>query len=97
MPQTTKGWTPWSPARLGWLAFHGVSGFPFSCLLRQAYSNATPAGHIIIITIIVIIIIIIIISLHNSATPRRHLKSTLRLKTVKRVFKCCGLNKDEIA
>ena len=50
----------------------------------------TPAGHIIII-------IIIIISLHNRATPRRHLKSTLRLKTIKRVFKCCGLNKDEIA
>ena len=46
----------------------------------------TPVGHIIII----------IISLHNSATPRRHLKSALRLKTIKRVFKCCGLNKDEI-
>ena len=49
----------------------------------------TPVGHIIII--------IIIISLHNSATSRRHLKSALRLKTIKRVFKCCGLNKDEIA
>ena len=49
------------------------------------------AGHIIII------IIIIIISLHNSAMPRRHLKPTLRLKTIKCVFKCCGVNKDEIA
>ena len=51
----------------------------------------TLVGHIIII------IVTIIISLHNSPMPRRHLKPTLRLKTLKRVFKCCGVNKDEIA
>ena len=75
------------------MAFHGLFAFYVRLILMP-----TPAGHIIIITIIIIIIIIIIIvSLHDSATPRRHLKSTLRLKTIKRVFKCCGLNKDEIA
>ena len=69
------------------MAFHGLFAFYVRLILMP-----TPAGHIIIITII----IIIIVSLHDSATPRRHLKSTLRLKTIKRVFKCCGLNKDEI-
>lgn len=67
------------------MAFQGSHLFAFYVRLILMH---TPAGHIIII---------IIISLHNSATPRRHLKSTLRLKTIKRVFKCCGLNKDEIA
>ena len=58
----------------------------------------TLAGHIIIIIIIIIVVVvIIIISLQNSAMPPRHLKPTLRLKTLKRVFKCCGANKDEIA
>ena len=72
------------------MVFQGLFAFYVRLILMP-----TPAGHIIIITII--IIIIIIVSLHDNATPRRLLKSTLRLKTIKRVFKCCGLNKDEIA
>ena len=70
------------------MVFQGLFAFYVRLILMP-----TPAGHIIIITII----IIIIVSLHDNATPRRLLKSTLRLKTIKRVFKCCGLNKDEIA